>query len=188
MTKARDLASGGFGLVLVKPSSVVGGTDNGKGTINFTGVSSVSLNNVFSSTYDFYRIVTNIKGSTNLAVVLCMRVSNADNTTNNYRWAQQRLDVNGSTDNQWGNGVGQLNLCNTTTEFYGSQDLIVSYPFKTERTSISGTGTTLRANYTALAEVAIGGSFDLSTSFTGFSLIGSGGTITGSVQVYGFNN
>ncbi len=27
MTKARDLANGGFGLVLVKPSSVVGGTD-----------------------------------------------------------------------------------------------------------------------------------------------------------------
>ncbi len=31
MTKARDLANGGFGLVLVKPSSVVNGTDNGKG-------------------------------------------------------------------------------------------------------------------------------------------------------------
>ncbi len=36
MTKARDLANGGFGLVLMKPSSVVNGTDNGKGTVSFT--------------------------------------------------------------------------------------------------------------------------------------------------------
>jgi hypothetical protein len=33
MTKARDNANGGFGLVLVKPSTVVNGTDNGKGTV-----------------------------------------------------------------------------------------------------------------------------------------------------------
>jgi len=57
MTKARDLANGGFGLVLVKPSSVVNGTDNGKGTVSFSAVGSVSLNNVFSSTYDNYRIM-----------------------------------------------------------------------------------------------------------------------------------
>jgi hypothetical protein len=43
MTKARDLANGGFGLVLIKPSSVVNGTDNGKGTVSFSGVTSVSL-------------------------------------------------------------------------------------------------------------------------------------------------
>jgi len=47
MTKARDLANGGFGLVLIKPSSVVNGTDNGKGTVSFSGVTSVSLNDVF---------------------------------------------------------------------------------------------------------------------------------------------
>jgi hypothetical protein len=44
MTKARDNANGGFGLVLVKPSSVVNGTDNGKGTVSFSAASTVSLN------------------------------------------------------------------------------------------------------------------------------------------------
>jgi len=57
MTKARDLANGGFGLVLVKPSSVVGGTDNGKGTVSFSAASSVSLNDVFSATYKNYKII-----------------------------------------------------------------------------------------------------------------------------------
>jgi hypothetical protein len=52
MTKARDNANGGFGLVLVKPSTVVNGTDNGKGTVSFSGASSVSLNDVFSWKYD----------------------------------------------------------------------------------------------------------------------------------------
>ncbi len=55
MTKARDLANGGFGLVLIKPSSVVNGTDNGKGTVSFSGVTSVSLNDVFNATYTNYK-------------------------------------------------------------------------------------------------------------------------------------
>jgi hypothetical protein len=49
MTKARDNANGGFGLVLVKPSTVVNGTDNGKGTVSFSGASTVSLNGCFNS-------------------------------------------------------------------------------------------------------------------------------------------
>ena len=57
MTKARDLANGGFGLVLIKPSTVVNGTDNGKGTVSFTTASSVSLNDVFNSTYTNYKII-----------------------------------------------------------------------------------------------------------------------------------
>ncbi len=63
MTKARDLANGGFGLVLVKPSSVVNGTDNGKGTVSFSAQSTVSLNDVFSSTYMNYKIIINAIGS-----------------------------------------------------------------------------------------------------------------------------
>ncbi len=63
MTKARDLANGGFGLVLVKPFSVVGGTDNGKGTVSFSGATTVSLNDVFSSTYMNYKIIINAIGS-----------------------------------------------------------------------------------------------------------------------------
>jgi hypothetical protein len=71
LTKARDLANGGFGLVLMKPSSVVNGTDNGKGTVSFSAAASVSLNDVFSSAYDNYKIVLNTVGSTDLALQIC---------------------------------------------------------------------------------------------------------------------
>jgi hypothetical protein len=152
-----------------------------------SGVASQSINDCFSATYDFYRVVTELKGSTNQSVVLCFRVAGADNTTSNYRWAQQRIDVSGGSDTQYGNGTSQMNLTQTTTNFYGAHDLTIYYPFKTEITAVSGTGTTLRSNYTAVAQAALGGVFDSSTSFTGFSLIGSGGNITGIVSVYGYN-
>ena len=78
MTKARDLANGGFGLVLIKPSTVVNGTDNGKGVISFSSTGSVSLNDVFSSKYTNYRVLLNCtSGSGNLSIRL--RASNSDN-------------------------------------------------------------------------------------------------------------
>ena len=107
MTKARDLANGGFGLVLIKPSSVVNGTDNGKGTVSFSGASSVSLNGVFSSTYKNYRIsfdnITMPTGAGATDLLLRLRAGGS-NTTTNYTGAgfymtHNSATVNGATKN-----------------------------------------------------------------------------------------
>jgi hypothetical protein len=83
LTKARDNANGGFGLVLMKPSTVVNGTDNGKGTVSFSAATSVSLNDVFSSTYDHYRVVLDAVGL-DVDFRFRLRASGSDNTTSNY--------------------------------------------------------------------------------------------------------
>jgi hypothetical protein len=51
------------GLRLITPTSVTGGTIGTTGAVTFSGASSVSLNGVFSSAYDNYRIVMNASGT-----------------------------------------------------------------------------------------------------------------------------
>jgi hypothetical protein len=156
-------------------------------TTSFSGVASQSINDVFSATYDYYKLVLNVKGSTNNGMNLRLRVSGADNSTSNYKFGQLRFDFSAGTNNQSSNGTTQFTITHTTTEFYGAQELTFYYPFKTERTTMSGTGTGLRSDYTSGTQMVIGGFFDANTSFTGFTLIGNGGTITGDVSTYGYN-
>jgi hypothetical protein len=69
----------------------VNGTVSASGAVSFTGVSSVSLNNCFSSTYNNYLIVPdNITQSTSSYMLFRLRTSGTDNTDNSY-WRQYIL-------------------------------------------------------------------------------------------------
>jgi hypothetical protein len=181
MTKARDLANGGFGLVLMKPSSVVNGTDNGKGTVSFSAAASVSLNDVFSTTYENYKIVFNAVGSTDLDLQIRFRVSGADNSTANYD-TQQFLARSTTLTGTRAASQTQANifaLRADDTEF----EMLVVNPFKTAKTMFHDLG---YDSDTSASLRTVVGRFNLTTSFTGFTLINSG-TMTGTVSVYGFN-
>jgi len=184
MTKARDLANGGFGLVLVKPSSVVGGTDNGKGTVSFTA-STVSLNNVFSSTYDNYRvIVNNLVGNTgtSLSLTLRFRVSNSD-TTSGYYW--QRIRGSGtSTTSSSANIVGEINLGVYNSGNRAHMVFDVTSPFLTVNTMVTNHGVDFDNN--TQTQISVGGLND-GTSYTGLTIIGSSASMTGQISVYGYN-
>lgn len=192
MTKARDLASGGFGLVLIKPSSVVGGTDNGKGTVNFTSQSSVSLNNVFNSTYDIYKIIVNVTGATAAAYLsLRLRVSNSDNSNASYRLGNIRLRTQSGealfaapTNNS--TSVDLVRMDNFSGTFDTSID--VGQPFLSQFTTFKGMGTASVVVGTNQGEAQyVNGFFVESTSFTGFTLFAGSGTFSGSISVYGYN-
>lgn len=191
MTKARDLASGGFGLVLVKPSSVVNGTDNGKGTVNFSGVSSISLNNVFSSTYNNYQIVVDLTGSTLDQTTYVKLRSSATDSSASYSWGYPGILETGTASNE--NGANQstgwwiLTNDGGANGHYASTTFNLYRPFlavPTTMTYNSGTlsyASTFRGN-------AGGGAHFVSTSYDGFTVVASAGTIAGSISVYGFNN
>jgi len=187
MTKARDLANGGFGLVLVKPSSVVNGTDNGKGTVSFSGASSVSLNDVFSATYANYKIILDTDASdSDTALNMRMRVSGADNSSNNYRWASGYKDTSaGAISGQSGSGLTssfRVLAVSSVGRCFSSIDIF--NPFTTEETGYVG-------NYFQIATTGyaqfVAANMSVTTSYTGFTLIPNAGTITGTVRVYGYN-
>jgi hypothetical protein len=187
MTKARDLANGGFGLVLVKPSSVVGGTDNGKGTISITSGTSVSLNGVFTSTYSNYRIeCSNLLGSNFMN--FRFRVSGSDDSSSNYRFRSYR----GSTMGPGSDDTSQYS--SNTTLFQtiyllggadtGSCSIEVYSPQLAAHKQVTVVGFDAPSNgYTVLS----GGKFiDATKQFDGFTLTTSSG-FSGQVSVYGYN-
>jgi hypothetical protein len=187
MTKARDLANGGFGLVLVKPSTVVNGTDNGKGTVSFSAQSSVSLNNVFSATYNNYHITANFTAKASGAdfIGLRLRANGSDNSTSNYYSARSETTWAG-TNGFYGQN-GDSNLYMTYSENNGDSfnfECYVAKPFLADVTNFFNRA----IRYQSGGKTQwLNGSMVVANSFDGFTLF-CGGTMTGKVSVYGYNN
>jgi hypothetical protein len=152
-------------------------------TQSFSAVASSSVDDVFSATYDNYKIlITGIStDGPNLAARL--RVGGADNSTASSYVHQTLLanstTINGArvTDSQW--LFGQINL--TTVNGY-SIDLFD--PFKASATSFSSLLS--RSSSGGFIHVHAG-THNQTVSYTGFTLIATAGTITGSLSVYGYN-
>ena len=189
MTKARDLANGGFGLVLIKPSTVVNGTDNGKGTVSFSAASSVSLNGVFTSIYTNYRLLFRLSAATaDTAITLRMRASNSDRTTNYYHGGAQGIFT--ATNSTWaGNNVGFWDMGSVDTSNAGisnSYTLDFFSPAQTIPTNINMQCWTQQTSGNTLWVSMSGVQMD-SINCDGFSIISSAGNISGKASVYGYN-
>jgi hypothetical protein len=187
MTKARDLANGGFGLVLVKPSSVVNGTDNGKGTVSFSAASSVSLNDVFSATYDVYRLVFQGTSAGDGSFNLRLRVSGADSTGNDYWYGGSYIVSNSGTQS----ALIAENATSFSLQEWANKGLLatvdIAAPFLARVTPITynvsyNEGTVAGQHRTVMGS----GAHEQLTSYTGFTFF-SNQNITGSVSVYGYN-
>lgn len=190
MTKARDLANGGFGLVLIKPSTVVNGTDNGKGTVSFSAQSTVSLNGVFNSTYDNYRIVFgNLNGSgAQQDVGLRLRKNNADNSSSIY----YRQYLNATSTSVSGARVAtSSNWIVFAVRDQGPFQAILDI-FNPNNATIK-TGALGFKAYGSTSENSIiisSYTHDLTSSadFDGFTIFPASGTMSGTVSVYGYND
>jgi hypothetical protein len=177
------------GMRLVVPSSVAVGSGSGsvatQGTVTFSGASSVSLNDVFSATYDNYLIFVNIdSASTDALVNMRMRVSGTDNSSNNYYWAYGYAAYTGAA------ALVNKNSAGLTSSFEvgysdGSVGLNVYNPFKSFKTII---GKLLGLNNDNDVHYGGGGNMSVTTSYTGFTVYPVSGTITGTVQVYGYKD
>ena len=157
-------------------------------TTSFSGVASQSVNDVFSTTYQNYRIVTNISSTNTLgnAVTMRLRVSGADASTNYFAYSYHtRTNLAAiSADNGNSGTVFWVGYANPTYPTAGVADIYS--PFETRKT----VGTIQFMGGDASTFFGSQGGFvhDTSASYTGFTIIGpAGGTITGNVRVYGYN-
>jgi hypothetical protein len=190
MTKARDLANGGFGLVLVKPSSVVGGTDNGKGTVNFSAVSGVSLNNVFTSTYRHYRISLQLTAATADADIRIRMRFNGSDTSSNYYFGGAYGIFTGSNSVWAGNNVdrwalGSIDTSNANIAQSYTMDIFSPQINRSTNISLQGWGQETGGN---TYWISFSGVQNDSTQFDGFSVLATAGAVSGIVSVYGYNN
>lgn len=151
---------------------------------NFSAVSSVSLNDIFSSTYENYKLfVSTSSSSTANELNARLRVSGADNTSSSYRYGGYYVGAFG--------GEGAAFIAPTSNSFwtagfsnstYGAGfEWNVYSPFVAKSTKFMAIGAGHR-------QVTVGGGFEATTSFTGLTILTNTGNITGSVWVYGLKD
>lgn len=182
-------ASGGAaakpGMVLLKPTSIAhSGTSasiGANGQVTFTAVTSLSLNGVFSATYDSYVISaagTIATGAETLSIRL--RASGTDATGTNY--ASQELFV-GSTSVSGGRGTSMDtgNVAGWWTPLRSAFTVHMYGPFLAQPTAWRSVSVTTDGNATIRDHAT---THSLSTSYDGFTLR-CPNAISGALQVYG---
>ena len=167
-------------------------TDQGLVHINtttFSAVSSVSIDDVFTSDYDNYRIIINSL-STNGAQALLMRLrlAGTDNTTANHYYMSAGHD-SGNSGSSFGAGNQtrwQLTFMDTNVASITAIDF--PKPWVSERKFVVCTSTGMNSNNTQYATRVTGLAQNGASSGDGFTTFVSSGTITGTIRVYGYKN
>ena len=178
------------GLTLLTPTSIVAtggsGSISTNGAVSFTSASAISLNDVFSTTYDNYKLL--FVGTTSLenTINLRMRVSGADNSTSNY-YFQRTLSKNGN-DVQGGEALATTSWAgfntNTTNTII---EVELFSPFLATATTFLGRYEKVETLATVHETGTLSGIHNVASSFTGVTYTVGGGTITGTISVYGYN-
>ena len=151
-------------------------------TASFSASSAVNINDVFSSTYDNYRILVSLTASTGApSQTFRLRVGGSDETGSNYTF--QQLEIDNTT-------VAGARTSSTTAARYmwgsstskSTSAVDIFAPFLAEPTLyFSNANWQLGTNLYNFA-----GSHSLTTSYTGLTLIVGTGSITGFYSIYGY--
>lgn len=156
-------------------------------TTSFSGVNTQSINDVFSTTYQNYRVLLNISShSGNGGITARLRVSGADANTNYFAYSYHTRTNLGAIGADSGNPTTffWVGYANTNFQSAGSYDLFS--PFETRPTL----GVTQFMGGDTSTYFGSQGAFlnSNSTSYTGLTILAAGAnTITGTVRVYGYN-
>jgi hypothetical protein len=149
-------------------------------TTSFSGLNSQSINNVFSASYDIYKIVIVAVSSTGNSIYMRLRAAGTDNTTassylgQNVQGVTTTASAGTDTESFW------ILYNGNTSRSIASVD--IANPFLATTTVLTGTvGRTDRVR-------SIFAHHNQSTSYDGFTLFQDGvTTITGYLQVFGYN-
>jgi hypothetical protein len=173
MTKARDVATQG-GLVLLN-------------TTAFTAQSSVSINNVFNSTYDNYKItfVTNSSyGSSQVQTNMRLRSNGTNDSSGVYFWSRLYSGASltgGSSANSatvWEIGDSNIPITRFSMDIHlPAASSVTSHVTQAASYQITGPNFFL---------ITSSGMTTSTTSYDGFSIIPTSGTMTGTIKVYGY--
>lgn len=211
MGRARDIANvlssstnialdSEMGLSLITPTSITAtggsGSTSTTGAVSFTGASSISINDVFSATYDFYKIIIVAENSSGQwQLNFRLRVSGSDNSSSNYYWSgfyQTFASATPALNTQGSNGLTtsfQIGNTSSPSATLGNQVIVeIGNPFTTSETTFnsSGVGYETSPGVSSSNRFTYGGMTSVTTSYTGFTIFPQSANISGSVSVYGY--
>ena len=155
------------------------------GGATFSGSSSQSLNNVFTSTYQNYAVLVNLVNSSETQIAIRFRVSGSDNTTSNYNSIATYTAVSAPPQTD----VGRA----SASDFYTSnvKSLAQSWHFLDPQLSAKTTWSAEQSAFDysgTIYTTRCSGMFNATTVFDGFTVFPVSGTFTGQIRVYGIAN
>ena len=177
----------GDGLISMTPSSIAysgtSATINADGGVDFSAVTSLSLNGVFTGDYDNYLIVIACTASADWNnIQLRLRAAGSDASGTNYVW--QYLSADSTTA-----GGGRLTSANAAhiasadDALYNGTNIHLYGPYLAQPTAMRGVNVVSYGN-AAMQDVAA--THSLSTSYDGVTLFPQSGNITGNIHVFGY--
>ena len=161
-----------------------------KAQTSFATANSVNVNNVFSATYQNYRVHFMVTAKSDTSdFTLRLRVGGVDASgATDYRYAFMTRSSDGTSadDNSNGNSFMRIGFApNPSLVPFAVQTFDIMNPFATQITTFAGAGPR-GLSTTAFAHETFGGIYTPTTSFDGFTLICATGTMTGNFTVYGY--
>jgi hypothetical protein len=179
------------GLVIVTPSSVAGsGVTLSNSQVSFSSATSVSVNGVFTSSYENYCVKITSLGSANGGTnEFRFRASGSDTAGTSYNYAAIRLGSNLTAYNAAANATSGIPCIYTDTTGRSASSFDVFRPVTADtRKVVIGSNSQFQTGITSLLAVSFGGEVISSTSFDGFSIVAGTGNISGTLRVYGYQN
>lgn len=152
-------------------------------TTSFSAVSSQDLTGIFSSTYDNYKIILNLTGSTTSQNVDARMLSGSTpNTATNYRYENlQATSTTVSASRTTGATSWICARVNNVGQYASVIDIF--YPYATQMTQgFNNRVIELNGNIHVVTDTF---SLDVTTSYDGYRFFIASGTMTGTANVYG---
>lgn len=179
------------GLVTMTPTSIAStGTGNSSsintnGSVTFSSCATLSLNGVFTSSYDNYMIIVRwVSTASTVTGYLRFRASGTDNSTASSYVAQKLATVGGSTLSAARTTSNQAECFATSNDQRDGATFFVFGPQLAQETAFRCT--VVNSNGSAcLFDFA--GTHNQTTSYDGITFICGANAVTGLITVYGFN-
>ena len=182
------------GMKLIVPSSISVGsgssTLSATGEVGFTGVSSVSLNSCFSSTYDNYRIIFQVSSTSgNPNISFRMRTGTTDETGNNYSYSGIKTPSGGAVTLDAAVSTSSNKFVENYSSYpyhiSGGLDLFNPFNAVTTKFTFNSYGSNTAGAYSGFTYY---GAHSQAISYNGITFLPSTGTMNGVVRVYGMKN
>jgi hypothetical protein len=148
---------------------------------SFSAVTSIVLNDVFSSTYNYYKLFMTFDGSSGGAIGVRWRVGGTDASGSDYEWS--RLYTSGSTVGATGQSAQTSAYVSdigstTTAEVLIVDPYLVANTFTQGYNLYNGPGNGTDHGWYVSGHNSV-------TSYTGMTILPSAGNITGRYVLYG---
>ena len=180
----------GDGLISMTPTSIAhSGTSasiNADGGVDFTAVTSLSLNGVFTSDYDNYLLVMSETLGTGTAETLEIRfrAAGTDATGGDYAW--QYLNATGSStvgSRSTSQTLGRIANSSASSPNANGHTVHIYGPYLAQPTAWRSVDVNSNG---AASIIDVAGTHSLSTSYDGCTILIGASAITGNVHVFGY--